>query len=131
MIDEEELAHLVIGKSIEIHKTLGPGLSKENYIECLKSELNDENIQFDSNIEQEVYYKDLILPNGNPIDFVIEDMLIVNIVTEAQIPEHEIQRTLKIVRTKDYRLGFVINFNSTLLKNGIRRVSNHKNVLPE
>ncbi|MDB2589355.1 GxxExxY protein, partial [Bacteroidia bacterium] len=67
---------------------------------------------------------------GNPIDFIIEDMLIVNILTEAQIYEHEIQRTLKVVRTNDYRLGFVINFNSTLLKNGIRRVSNHNNSLP-
>ena len=131
MMDEEELAHIVIGKSIEIHKTLGPGLSKANYIQCLKSELNDENIQFESMVEQEVYYKDRILPDGNPIDFIIEDMLIVNILTVAQIYEHEIQRTLKVVRSRDYRLGFVINFNSTLLKNGIRRVSNHKNSLPE
>ena len=131
MMDEEELAHIVIGKSIEIHKTLGPGLSKAKYIQCLKSELNDENIQFESMVEQEVYYKDRILPDGNPIDFIIEDMLIVNILTEAQIYEHEIQRTLKVVRSRDYRLGFVINFNSTLLKNGIRRVSNHKNSLPE
>ena len=51
MMYEEEFAHIIIGKSIEIHKTLGPGLSKANYIQCLKSELHDENIQFESMVK--------------------------------------------------------------------------------
>ena len=131
MIDEEELANIIIGKSIDIHKTLGPGLDKENYISCLISDLKDEQINFENNVEQEVYYKDQLLPHSNPIDFVMEDMLVVNIVSDEHIPEHEIQRTLKIVRSKNYRLGFVINFNASLLKNGIRRVSNQKAHLTE
>ena len=95
MMDEEELAHIVIGKSIEIHKTLGPGLSKANYIQCLKSELNDENIQFESMVEQEVYYKDRILPDGNPIDFIIEDMRkdkVIKSSLETKIKIHSIEK---------------------------------------
>ena len=62
----------------------------------------------------------------NNIDFIVGDTLIFNIVALDEIPESEVQRTLKLVRNNDYRLGLVINFHSTLLKNGIRRVSNNK-----
>ena len=124
--NEEELAHLIIGKSIEIHKHIGPGLDKYCYFECMKWELEQEGILFQSDVELDVVYKGKILEKTNNIDFIVGDTLIFNIVALDEIPESEVQRTLKLVRNNDYRLGLVINFHSTLLKNGIRRVSNNK-----
>jgi GxxExxY protein len=46
---EEELAHLIIGKAIDIHKTLGPGLDKQVYIDCLKYELESDGLNFEQN----------------------------------------------------------------------------------
>ncbi len=125
--NEEELAHQIIGHAIEIHKNLGPGLNKENYIQALTLEFQDGNIEFVSDVEFEILYKDVILKHPSIIDFLVLDQLVIQIVTSDEISESEIQRLLKIIRNNDYRLGLIINFNSTLLKNGIRRVSNHKN----
>ena len=127
--NEEELAHLIIGKSIEIHKHIGPGLDKSCYLECMKWELEQEGISFQYDVELDVVYKGQILEKTNSIDFVVENTVIFNIVALDEIPEPEVQRTLKLVRNNDYRLGLVINFHSTLLKNGIRRVSNNKQAL--
>jgi GxxExxY protein len=127
IMNEEELAHMIIGKSIEIHKLLGPGLDKSCYLECLKWEFSQDNIEFESDIELDIEYKGQILEKTNPVDFIIAKTIAFNVVALEEIPESEVQRTLKIVRNQDFRLGLVINFHSTLLKNGIRRVSNHKN----
>ena len=125
--NEEELAHQIIGHAIEIHKNLGPGLNKDNYIEALNIEFKNENIEFDSEVEFEISYRDVVLPHPSVVDFLVADQLVIQIVASDEIAESEIQRILKIIRNNDYRLGLIINFNSTLLKNGIRRVSNHKN----
>jgi len=125
-LNEEELAHLIIGKSIEIHKHIGPGLDKSCYFECMKWELEQEGISFQYDVELDVVYKGQILEKTNSIDFIVGNTVIFNIVALDEIPESEVQRTLKLVRNNDYRLGLVINFHSTLLKNGIRRVSNNK-----
>jgi GxxExxY protein len=126
ILNEEELAHLIIGKSIEIHKHIGPGLEKSCYFECMKWELEQEGISFQYDVELDVIYKGQILEKTNNIDFIVGDTVIFNIIAQDDIPESEVQRTLKLVRNNDYRLGLVINFHSTLLKNGIRRVSNNK-----
>ncbi len=125
-LNEEELAHLVIGKSIEIHKHIGPGLDKSCYLECLEWEFEQEGIEFQSGVELDIIYKGQILEKNNSIDFIVGDSVIINVVAVDTIPESEVQRTLKMVRNNDYNLGLVINFHSTLLKNGIRRVSNNK-----
>lgn len=125
--NEEELAHQVIGNAIEIHKNLGPGLNKENYIEALKIEFQQEDIDYDYDVEFEIAYKDIVLKHPSVVDFLVFDQLVIQIIATDEIPESEIQRILKVIRNNDYKLGLIINFNSTLLKNGIRRVSNHKN----
>lgn len=127
-LNEEELAHLIIGKSIEIHKLLGPGLDKSAYLECLRFEFSQDHIPFEADVELDIIYKDQILEKTNPVDFIVGDTIVFNVIAQEDIPEPEVQRTLKIVRNQDYKLGLVINFHSTLLKNGIRRVSNHKPV---
>jgi GxxExxY protein len=124
--NEEELAHLIIGKSIEIHKQIGPGLDKSCYIECMKWELEQEGISFQHDVELDILYKGQILTHTNIIDFLVGDILAITILTVEEIPESQVQRTLKVVRNHDLKLGLVVNFHSTLLKNGIRRVSNNK-----
>lgn len=124
--NEEELAHLIIGKSIEIHKQIGPGLDKSCYLECMKWELEQEGISFQYDVELDVLYKDQVLTQTTSIDFIVSEILAVNILAVEEIPESQVQRTLKIVRNQELKLGLVVNFHASLLKNGIRRVSNNK-----
>jgi GxxExxY protein len=125
---EEELAHLIIGKAIDIHKILGPGLDKQTYIDCLKYELEQDGLNYEQNKSIDFQYKSISLNNVYTIDFVISSQVVIEVATSADITEVEIQRLLKMIRVNDYKLGLIINFNSTLLKNGIRRVSNNKTV---
>ena len=122
--DENELAHAIIGIAIEIHKTLGPGLNQETYLECLMYELNQQNFQIQRDVNRDLFYKNLKLSEGLHIDLLINDVLVVEVETTDSVTELQIQKLLKILKNGNYKLGLVINFNSTLLKNGIRRVSN-------
>jgi GxxExxY protein len=122
--DENELAHAVIGIAIEIHKTIGPGLNNETYLECLMYELNQQNFQIQRDVNLDLFYKNLKLSQGIHIDLLINDVLVVEVETSETVTELQIQKLLKVLKNSNYKLGLVINFNSTLLKNGIRRVSN-------
>jgi GxxExxY protein len=122
--DENELAHAVIGIAIEIHKTIGPGLNNETYLECLIYELNQQNFQIQTDVHRDLFYKNLKLSQGIHIDLLINDVLVVEVETSETVTELQIQKLLKFLKNGNYKLGLVINFNSTLLKNGIRRVSN-------
>lgn len=122
--DENELAHAIIGISIEIHKTLGPGLDQETYLECLMYELIQQNFQTQRDIKGDLFYKNLKLSQQIHIDLLINNVLVVEVETSDAVNEIQIQKLLKTLKNGNYKLGLVINFNSTLLKNGIRRVSN-------
>ena len=124
--NENDLAHIVIGMSIDIHKTLGPGLDHDSYIECLMYELEQHGISAIAKIEKDAFYKNLKLNKGYTIDLLIDQSLVVEVETSENITDMQIQKTLKILKLGGYKLGLVINFNSTLLKNGIRRISNIK-----
>jgi GxxExxY protein len=122
--DENELAHAIIGIAIDIHKTLGPGLEKDTYLECLMYELNQQNYRIERDVKRDLFYKNIKLGQDIHIDLLVNDILVVEIETVETVSELEIQKLLKILKNGNHKLGLVINFNSTLLKNGIRRVSN-------
>ena len=122
--DENELAHAIIGIAIEIHKTLGPGLKEETYMECLIYELTQQNFQIQTDVKRDLFYKNLKLRQEINIDLLVNDILVVEIETVETVTELQIQKLLKILKNGNHKLGLVINFNSILLKNGIRRVSN-------
>lgn len=124
--NENDLAHVVIGMAIDIHKTLGPGLDHDSYLECMMYELEQHGISAVSKVEKDAYYKNLKLNKGYSIDLLIDNILVVEIETSETVSDMQIQKTLKILKLGGYKLGLVINFNSTLLKNGIRRISNIK-----
>lgn len=124
--NENDLAHLVIGIAIEIHKQLGPGLDEEVYTQCLIYELKQQGINFEHNCKKDIEYKNLLLKDCYSVDFIINNSLVVEIETCEQITELHIQKILKSLRFGEHKLGLVINFNSPLLKNGIRRVSNNR-----
>jgi GxxExxY protein len=125
--NEEDLAHLLIGKAIDIHKIIGPGMQKDLYESCFEYELESEGLTYQHNKPIDLQYKTLQLNQVYHLDFVVENQVVIEIVTANDISEVEIQRMLKMIRLNDFKLGLIINFNSTLLKNGIRRVSNNKN----
>ncbi len=123
LTNENELAHTVIGCAIEIHKTLGPGLQESAYRECLYYELQKLGIPVEKGRQMPVVYKELKLDYGYSIDLLVDGKLVVEIETVDQLGDLHMSRMMRFLKLGGFKLGLIINFNSQLLKNGIRRVS--------
>ncbi len=114
----------IIGKAIEIHKTLGPGLLESTYQECLLFELEKEGFSIQKEKLLPLIYKDLKLEQAYRIDLVVNNQVVIELkCVEALAPVHSAQ-ILTYMKLGNFKLGLLINFHSKLLKDGIRRFIN-------
>ncbi len=115
------LAEMVIGAAIEVHRSLGPGFLESVYEEALCIELNLSHIPFVRQKAIGVSYKGHLVGEGR-LDILIEDCLVIELkAVEALLPIHTAQ-LLSYLKTTHYRLGLLMNFNVAALKQGLRRV---------
>ena len=117
-----QLSFNVIGAAIEVHKALGPGLLESVYESCLAKELFYRGIKFQRQLELPVYYKGEKLDCEYRIDLMIEDSLILELKSvEKILPIHEAQ-LLTYLRLSQKKVGLIINFNTPVLINGVKRI---------
>jgi GxxExxY protein len=118
---ESGLGERVIGLGIDVHRHLGPGLLESAYEECLCFELAQAGIAYRRQVPLPIVYKDVRLDCGYRMDIVVGNELIVEIkAVERILPIHEAQM-LTYLRLSSLRAGLLMNFNSVLLKDGLRR----------
>lgn len=121
-VPNDALTELVIGCGIEVHRQLGPGLLESTYAECFSRELRDAGIAFRRQVNVPVIYKGESPPAVYRLDFVIENAVVVEIkATEKLAPVHEAQ-LLTYLRHTGISVGLLLNFNSPVLKDGMRRL---------
>ncbi|MEP6706958.1 MAG: GxxExxY protein [Pyrinomonadaceae bacterium] len=119
---EEELTGQIIGAAIEVHKQLGPGLLESTYEACLCRELDLRGIFFECQKPLPLEYKGIRLECGYRIDLLVAGLVIIEIKSvEALAPIHEAQ-LLTYLKLTGVKIGFLINFNVAVLKDGIRRM---------
>ena len=119
----EDLAHLVIGAAIEVHREVGPGLSEVHYKKAMSRELTLRGIAHETEVEVDVYYKGVSVGKGF-IDLLVKNMLIVELKTvEMLTPLHRSQ-AMTYLKIKQLPLALLINFNTAILRDGIKRVIN-------
>lgn len=117
----EPLSNRIIGAAIEVHKILGPGLLESAYEECLLFELSNANLFVERQKPIPVIYKEIKLDCGYRLDLLVEKQIIVEIKSiEALAPIHTAQ-ILTYMRFAEKKIGLLINFNVTKLKEGIKR----------
>lgn len=118
---ENQVAGEIIAAAIEVHKELGPGLLESAYQACLAYELDQRKLAFQTEVPLTVKYKDKVIEPGYRLDFLVEDLVVVELKSVDKItPVHEAQ-LLTYLRLSGFWLGLLINFNVNLLKHGIRR----------
>jgi GxxExxY protein len=123
LLERDPLTETVIGAAIEVHRTLGPGLLESAYEECLSYELTQRNVAHHRQVPLPVRYKEVMLQLGYRIDLLIEERVVVELKTvERLLPIHEAQ-LLTYLKIGKYPLGLILNFNSDVLKSGIRRMA--------
>lgn len=116
-----QITEKIIGCAIEVHKNLGPGLLESAYEECLSFELQKAGLKIERQKPVPVIYKDIKLDCGYRMDLLVENTVIIELKTvDAFNPVHEAQ-ILTYMKFGNKVIGLLINFNVTLLKNGIKR----------
>lgn len=122
VLNVNKTTEAIIGAAIEVHRHLGPGLLESAYEECLCEELFLRKLPFKRQVVLPVVYKSKKLDIGYRIDLLVNDEVIVEIKTvESIMPIHEAQ-TLTYMRLGGWQVGLILNFNVTILKNGIKRL---------
>ncbi|MBQ2097521.1 MAG: GxxExxY protein [Bacteroidales bacterium] len=121
----DALASKVIGCAIEVHRELGPGLLESVYHKCLKVALEEEGLDVESELSLPVYFRGRkITDEGYRLDLLVEDTIILELKSVSQMQDVFTKQLGTYLRLADKPLGFLINFNEVLLKNGIKRVIN-------
>ena len=122
---EDILSYQIIGAAIEVHRHLGPGLLESAYEECLCYELQKQNIPFKRQVKLPVQYKGVKLDCGYRLDIVVDNLVILELkAVKKLLPIHDAQ-VLTYLKLAKLRLGILINFNTAVLKNGIKRIVNN------
>ena len=119
--EEEQIGKIIVNSAYKIHKALGPGLLERVYEVCLEHELRKNKLEVKRQVDIPIIYDNITFDEGLRLDLLVEENVIceikavdqVNPVWEAQILSH--------LKLTGLRLGYLINFNVPLIKQGIRR----------
>lgn len=118
---EEYLAKEIVDCAFKVHSQLGPGLLERIYETCFCHELNKKGIKNKRQVAIPIFYDGLVFDEGLQLDVLVDDLIICELkaveimhpVWQAQIISH--------LKLSDKNLGFIINFNVSYIKDGIKR----------
>ena len=124
-MNENELSKIIVDICLKIHRTLGPGLLESVYEELLAYELSKSNIKYARQIGVPVVYDDIKMELGFRADLIVGDKVILELKSvESILPVHK-KQLLTYLKLSNLKLGLLINFNVTLIKDGITRIVNN------
>jgi GxxExxY protein len=119
-----EITRQIIGAAMRVHSALGPGLLESAYRACLQYELLQLGLKVQAEFPIPVVYRGVQLDVGYRVDFLVEDVVLLELkALTTMLPVHEAQ-LLSYVRMSNRPLGLLINFHVLHLRDGIRRVIN-------
>ncbi|KAF2341709.1 GxxExxY protein [Flavobacterium tistrianum] len=126
-VSQDELntiSYKIIGLAIEVHKQLGPGLLESAYQECLYYEIINSGLTVEKQKALPIIYKDVKLDHGYRIDLLIENKIVIELKTVEAFTDVHFAQILTYLKLGNYPLGLLINFDSKILKNNIKRFIN-------
>jgi GxxExxY protein len=121
---ENEISKKVLGCAIEVHKQLGPGLLESAYQECLYYELREKGLKVRKEVPMSITYKEVKLDHGYRIDLLVEEKIVIEIKTVEALNDVHTAQVLTYLKLGNYKLGLLLNFHVSVLKNGIKRIIN-------
>ncbi|HET7180421.1 MAG TPA: GxxExxY protein [Chryseosolibacter sp.] len=118
------LSSNILDAAITVHREIGPGLLESVYQHCMVKELQDRQLLVNTMVPVALHYKGVALNKEYIIDILVEDEIILELkANDALLPVHQAQ-LLSYLKLANKRLGLLINFNVSLLKQGFRRFVN-------
>lgn len=121
-MERDPLTAKVIGCAIEVHRFLGPGLLESTYEQCLARELDLQGLEFQLQVPLPVDYRGVRLDCGYRMDVIVEKRLVLELKSVEEITGIHRAQLPTYMKLSGIRTGLLINFNVTMLKNGIKRL---------
>lgn len=119
---EEEVAAKIVDAAYAVHKELGPGLLEKIYETCFCHELKKRGLSFQRQVDVSIEYDGIRFDEGLRLDVLVENLIICELkAVDKSNPVWEAQ-LLSYLRLTGKRVGFLINFNVAIVKNGIKRI---------
>ncbi len=123
-MSENELSRIVFEAGLKVHRALGAGLLESAYEECLYYELSNSGVYVEKQKGLPLIYNDIKLDIGYRIDLIIENKLIVEVKSVEALADIHMAQILTYLKLSGCKLGLLINFNTVLFKEGVKRVIN-------
>ena len=121
---ENEIGEGLLGCALAVHRALGPGLLESVYETCLAHELTRAGFAVARQVVLPVVYDGLEIEAGYRLDLLIENRVVIEVKAIEKIMDVHRAQLLSYLRLGDYRLGYLLNFNTYVLKDGIVRLAN-------
>jgi GxxExxY protein len=122
MANLEATGKEVVDAAVAVHRALGPGLLESAYEQCLAYELAERGLGVERQKELPLIYRGRRMENGYRVDLLVEGQVVVELKSVERLePIHEAQ-LISYLKLSGLHLGFLINFNTRLLRDGLRRI---------
>jgi GxxExxY protein len=119
----ERVIEVTLRAAVAVHRELGPGLAEKVYEAALVMELEEMGLRVASQVPVPVMYKGRDLGVGFRADLVVEDCLLLELKAVDTLADVHLAQTLNYLHLLGLKRGFILNFNTKLMKEGIQRVS--------
>lgn len=123
-MEENAIGELVLGSALRVHKALGPGLLESAYEACVGHELEKAGLAVRRQVILPVIYDEVRIDAGYRIDLLVGDRVVVEIKSVERLTDVHRAQLLSYLKLGDFKLGYLLNFNVTRLKDGISRMVN-------
>jgi GxxExxY protein len=124
-MSENEISKIILDCAFKVHNKLGPGLLESVYEAALAYELEKEGLSIVTQKGIPVVYDTIKLELGFKADIIVENKVIIEIKSVESLAAVHFKQLLSYLRLTDLKLGLLLNFNESLLKNGLKRVVNN------
>lgn len=121
-IIEKELSDVIFKSALKVHKALGPGLLESAYHKCLMLELLNQGLKVNKEVPVSISFADSTIENAYKIDLLVEDNIIIECKSIDALARIHHAQLMTYLRLTGKKLGILINFNVTLLKDGYKRI---------
>ncbi len=122
---ENDISYVIRGAALKVHSGLGPGLLESAYERALAHELTKAGLKVQTQVGMPLVYEEIKMDVGYRADLIVEDKVIVEVKSVEALSEVHYKQLLTYLKLSNKKLGLLINFNVTLVKDGIKRIVNN------
>ena len=123
-MDENEVGERLIGCALKVHRALGPGLLESAYEACMSHELAKAGLEHKRQFALPVTYDGMTIELGYRLDLLVEGSVVVELKAIDRLTDVHRAQLLSYLKFGGYRVGYLLNFNVKMLRDGICRLAN-------